>query len=110
MKVIFYGFVLIFAVLGLTDFIHFIVRKMLIERKETKNAKIVILKENTATCTLRFYLFENNWYGKTYSDKIIAITDGLSNETIDKCFETVAGSGIILIPKELLCDVLSTVF
>jgi len=109
-KVFIYFIVLLLALLGLTDILHFIVCRFLIDKNEIKECKLIVLQEENATRILRYLIFKKKWYGKYFNKKIIAVTDNLSEETVTRCFEASLGCGIILVPSCVLKNVLNSVF
>jgi len=103
-------FVLCLALLGLTDVIYFATKKMLTDKDYNGGTILVFLEEKTATRMLRFQIFRKKWYGRLLKEKIIALTDNLSPETTDRCFETVKGTGIILAEKKYINHVLNSLY
>lgn len=99
----------VFAVLGLTEFIHsFAYSLIYIENINT--AMVVVLKEETALEQLKATNFEHKWFGNVYGRKIIAVYDKISEKELNSCKEYVLDKDIILVPIENFKNVIDAVF
>ena len=93
---IFLSVAVIFAALGICDFLHTVKSAFLFPGVKTESVCIVFLREEYALCQLRFFAAKLRWYGSEYCDKIIAVTDGLSETAASSCERFCYGANIYL--------------
>lgn len=101
---------LIFAILGITEFIHNLKLSFLSKGLIKRNAIVVVLKEKSALEQLSFTYSQFRWHGPDYGDIIVGLTDNLSEDTINLCEEYAYKRRIALVPKEYLSNVVNSVF
>ena len=85
-----------FAALGVCEFINFIKTLFLFPGVKTDNCSVIYLKSGHAINQLRFFSAKLRWYGSEYCDKIIAITDDLGDIEAAACEKYCYGSDIRL--------------
>ena len=95
-KAIILTITVVFSVLGLCDFIYAIKSMFLYSGAKSDNYFIVFLKSGHAYTQLKYYSYKLRWYGGEFCDKIIALTDGLSEIEIADCEELCYGTKIYL--------------
>lgn len=75
----------IFAALGICDFIHTVRSLFLVPEVKTESFCVVFLKSGYAQDQLRYFAAKLRWYGNEYCNRIIAVTDGLSERDAALC-------------------------
>ncbi|MBO7519737.1 MAG: hypothetical protein J6T73_03065 [Clostridia bacterium] len=96
----------IFASLGICDFLHTLKTALLFPGIRTKNYCVVFLKAEYAVCQLRFFSAKLRWYGDEFADGIIAVTDELNKSEIALCEKYCYGANIRLCR---FCDINNTI-
>ncbi|MBO4433239.1 MAG: hypothetical protein J5852_06905 [Clostridia bacterium] len=86
----------VFASLGICEFLHTVKTAFLFPGIKTKNYCILFLKTEYAVCQLRFFAAKLRWYGSEYADGIIAVTDELSKSELASCERFCYGANIRL--------------
>ena len=89
-------FAVVFASLGICDFLHTIKTVFLFPGIKTNSFCIVFLKPEYAVCQLRFFAAKLRWYGGEYADGVIAVTDKLSQSELASCERCCYGANIRL--------------
>ncbi len=84
MKFLLFFIVLVFALLGLSEFLHILKLKTILPKGNPNVRVVVTLSEETAIKQLEFVCEQYLWLGVKYADEIIALAYDLSDET---CFE-----------------------
>lgn len=100
----------VFAILGITEFIHNLYYSFLSAEGKENAASLIVLKEETAIEQIKLALFEYSWYGLSHTGKIIAVYDNLSFETLEIIKDIVRENEIILVPTEYVKNVINAVF
>ena len=100
----------VFAIIGLTEFIHNLGYSFISVDGENSFATLVVLKEETAAEQMKLALFEYKWYGSARTGKIIAAYDNLSFETLEIVKDFARNEDIILVPVEYVKNVINAVF
>lgn len=67
-----------------------------------KNYSVIVLKNKYAIKQLNFLYKKFSWYGNEFANGIIAITDFLDTNEIDKCNEFILNKNIILCDSKSL--------
>ena len=96
----------VFASLGLCDFLHTLKTMFLFPGIKAESYCIVFLKPEHAACQLRFLAFKLRWYGSEFADGIIAVTDELSERERALCEKYCYGANIRLCR---FCDINSVI-
>ena len=86
----------VFAALGICDFLHILKTLFLFPGIKTENYSLVFLKRGYAICQLRFFAAKLRWYGDEYANGIIAVTDELSQSESALCERCCYGANIRL--------------
>lgn len=84
-ETIFLMLLVVFACLGICDFIHMIVSAVLTPKVKTKKYSIVSLKSGFAAEQLRYFYDKINWYGGDFCDEVICLVDDLSDLETSAC-------------------------
>lgn len=100
----------VFAILGITEFIHNLAFRMFSVDGSNNTASLIVLKEETAIDQMKLALFEYKWYGTSRVGKIIAVYDNLSFETLEIIKDFAREKDIILVPTEYVKNVINAVF
>lgn len=95
-KAILLTLTVIFAVLGLCDIIYTVKTMLLYSGVKSDNYLVVFLRKGYAYSQLKFYSYKLRWYGNEFCDRIIALTDNLSEMEIADCEELCYGTRIYL--------------
>ena len=99
MKLILFFVILILAILGLSEFLH-ILKLLFISQKRKMYTRLYIeLHEDTALKQLAFAGEQLLWLGSKYAEKVVAVGDGLTEETLFECKRLSEKYGI-----EILCE------
>ncbi len=102
--------VILFAVLGLSEFLHSLRLACFSLGPKRKTATVIVLDEDRAVEQLSYVISQSCWFGPQYSECIIAVTDSLSEETLRDCREYTKTSNVILVPNEYISNVINAVF
>ena len=95
-KAIFLTLTVVFASLGICDFIHTLRSALLFPDVKANKYCVLCLKHGHAICQLRYYSFKLRWYGNEYCNNLIAVTDDLCETEIAACERFCYGSNIYL--------------
>lgn len=98
-----------FAALGICDFIHTLRSLFLFPKIKTGSFCIVFLKAGYAQDQLRYFAAKLRWYGNEYCNKIIAVTDELSESDTALCEKYCYCSNICLCRLEEVEEKLSLI-
>ncbi len=100
MKIVLMLLCIVFAVFGLSEFLH-IVRLFLIFPKRKLLAHIVVnLQNETAEKQLLYVCEQYKWHGKSFADFIVLGVSNLDMQTYNKC-KSIADRYGIEIPKNI---------
>ena len=89
-------FAVIFASLGVCEFLHTLKTAFLFPGIKTKSCCVIFLRTQYAICQLRFFAAKLRWYGSEFADGVIAVTDELSQNEIALCEKYCYGANIRL--------------
>lgn len=106
-KAVFLSIAVVFASLGICDFIHTIKTAFLFPKVKVNSYSVLFLKSGHAVSQLRFFAAKLRWYGSEYCDRIIALTDDLDDIEAASCERFCYGSGICLGRLNCICDKLN---
>ena len=95
-KAILLTLMVVFACLGISEFIHTIKSMCLYSGVKSNNYCILILRHGFSAGQLRYYAYKLRWYGNEFCDRIIAITDDLNESEIADCEKYCYGANIFL--------------
>lgn len=73
MITIIYFIFLFFAIIGLSEIVHYIQLALLDTKNKSSKVLCCILKGDRAELDLRYVIEQYNWSGRKYADKIVAI-------------------------------------
>ena len=99
MKIVFLVVVLLFAIFGLSEFLHILKLKIIFPKKNLNSHVVVNLQNGIAEKQLFFVCEQMRWYGKNYADFIIPIVSNLDEESYINCKQIAEKYGVI-IPEE----------
>lgn len=105
-EAIFLTLAVVFASLGICDFLNTVKTAFLFPGIKTKCLCVVFLKAEYAICQLRFFSAKLRWYGSGFADGIVAITDELDPGEIAVCERYCHGANIRLCR---FCDINNTI-
>lgn len=97
----------VFAVLGICDFIHTVRSFFLFPEIKTESFCVLFLKDGYAQNQLRYFAAKLRWYGNEYCNKIIAVTDDLRDTEIAMCERYCYCSDICLCRLDEICEKLN---
>ena len=97
------------AALGLTEFVYGM-RFCALAPKCLNSATVLVLKEKDALSELEFAIFRSKWFGDRYSTCIIAITDDLTEETLNECRKLTEDTDVVLVPIKYFENVVNAIF
>lgn len=86
----------IFAALGICDFIHTVKAVFLYSGVKTENYCIIFLKRGSAIAQLRFFSYKLRWYGDEFCKRIIAVSDDIDSNEYAACEKFCYGENIYL--------------
>lgn len=95
-KAIILTITVVFAALGLCDFIYTVKSMFFYSGVKSDNYLIVFLENGNAYSQLKYYSYKLRWYGDEFCDRIIALTDSLSEIELAECEELCYGTKIYL--------------
>ena len=84
------------VILGICEVIHAICILLIVPKRPINNYCIVNLSEEKAYYQLRFAIEQLRWNGDNYAEKIIAITDSISQTQYNRCKIIAQNNGVIL--------------
>ncbi len=85
MKFLLFFAVFVFALLGLSEFLHILKIKFILSKSKPNVRVFVNLKEETALKQLAFVVEQHLWLGSHYANEVIAVASNLSDETFSEC-------------------------
>lgn len=88
-KYIAFAIVFCLSILGLSELMHGINLRITAPRRKAVTYSVVFLTDADAEQQLSFSIEQQRWFGKAYSDYIIAVNSGL-NENSDKACRYIA--------------------
>ncbi|MBO4467802.1 MAG: hypothetical protein J5766_00740 [Clostridia bacterium] len=107
-KIILLVITIALASLGLTEFMYGM-RICAWAPKCSDSATVLLLRENDALNQLECAIFKARWFGSRYSSCIIALTDGISEETLKKCYALTEDTEVVLVPIKYFENVINAV-
>lgn len=94
MKFLLFFVVFVFALLGLSEFLHILKLKFILPKGKPNVRVVVNLKEETALKQLEFVCEQYSWLGVKYADEITALAYNLSHKTFFECEKFAKINGI----------------
>lgn len=95
-KAILLTITVVFAALGLCDFIYTVKSMCFYSGVKSDNCFIFFLRSGNAYGQLKYYSYKLKWYGDEFCDKIIALTDDISAIEMADCEKFCYGNKIYL--------------
>ena len=86
----------VFALFGLGEIIHEIRLIFVSPKKRIRTVTLIYLEKGSAEQQLMFVSEQTAWLGRRYSDRIIAVDTGISQEERKSCERIAASYGITL--------------
>ena len=86
----------VFAALGICEFIHTLKSAFLFPGIKSAKYSVILLKHGFSSQQLRYFAYKLRWYGSELCDKIIAVTDNLSDTEIADCEKFCYGSDVYI--------------
>ncbi len=86
----------VFALFGLGEIIHEIRLIFVSPKKRTRTVTLIYLESGSAEQQLMFVAEQAAWLGRKYSDRIIAVDTGISEEERKNCERIAASYSITL--------------
>lgn len=77
--------VLLLSVFGLCEILHLIKLRFIFKKRKMHSTLFLILEKDTAKNQLCFAGEQYFWLGTKYAEKIVAIGNGLDDETATEC-------------------------
>lgn len=99
MKIFLFFVILIFAILGLSEFLHILMLLFISQKRKMYTQLYIELHEDTALKQIAFVGEQLLWLGSKYAENIVAVGDGLTKETLFECQRLSEKYGI-----EILCE------
>ncbi len=97
MQYIIYIIFVIVSVVGLADILHYVSLKLLTKRGRNNKILYCYLKSEYPDLELRYVAEQYSWHGKSYADKIVAITFTDDAAFLEKCMHIAKKYDITLI-------------
>lgn len=86
----------VFALFGLCEIIHEIRLIFVSPKKRTRTVTLIYLEKGSAEQQLMFISEQAAWLGRKYSDRVIAVDTGISEEERKNCERIAASYSITL--------------
>ena len=106
-KALLLTFAIIFAALGICDFIHTLRSGIMFPDIKTKKYCVLFLKSGHAVSQLRYFAFKIRWYGSEFCDGLIAVSDDLLETEYAACERFCYGLNIRLCRFENMDSVIN---
>ena len=101
-KTILLLFLLIFSVLGISEFVFFIKMLFYFPGKRFETYTFITLKKGYSLLQLEYNWQKIRWQGDGYSNGILALIDNLETKEIYNCNKYIKNKNIILCKKDEL--------
>ncbi len=85
MKFLLFLFVLVLAMLGFSEFLHILKLFWVLPKCNADTRLFIRLKEEIALKQIAFAGEQYLWLGKKYADSVIAVANGLTDQTLLEC-------------------------
>ncbi len=85
MKFLLFFVTVIFALLGISEFLHILKIRLILPKGKTNTRLFINLKEETALKQITFVGEQYIWLGRKYADAVFAVGSDLSEETFIEC-------------------------
>lgn len=85
MKLILLFLCIIFSILGLCEALHNIKLLLIFPKRRMKLSSVVILNEKTAVQQMLFVGEQYKWLGTKFADRVIAVCENFSSDTVEEC-------------------------
>lgn len=86
----------VFALFGLCEIIHEIRLIFVSPKKRIRTVTLIYLEKGSAEQQLMFVSEQAAWLGRRYSDRVIAVDTGISQEERKSCERIAASYGVTL--------------
>ena len=94
----------VFAISGLCELIHSIRLLFLSSLKKKAVYSVVVLKPKEALNQVNFAAEQLNWLGDDYAQKVIAVTDSVTEAELDECRLAAEGKNILFCKLQELSE------
>lgn len=85
MKVLLFVVILVFSVLGLCEFLHFLKCILIFPKRRMHSTLVVMLREETAISQITFAGEQYKWLGTKLADRVIIVAENLKQDTFSEC-------------------------
>ncbi len=85
MKVLLFAIFLVFSVLGLCEFLHFLKCILIFPKRRMYSTLVVMLREEIAISQITFAGEQYKWLGNKLADRVIIVAENLSSDTLIEC-------------------------
>ena len=85
MKVLFFVVILVFSVLGLCEFLHFLKCILIFPNRRMCSTLVVLLREETAISQVTFAGEQYKWLGNKLADRVLVVAENLNSDTLSEC-------------------------
>ena len=94
MKVLFFVVILVFSVLGLCEFLHFLKCILIFPNRQMCSTLVVMLREETANSGIvkvngksqvTFAGEQYKWLGNKLADRVLVVAENLNSDTLSEC-------------------------
>lgn len=97
---------LCFALFGLAELMHGIRLKLMLTGKKPFTYTVIYLSGSDPAGQIRFAAEQKKWHGSAYSDRIIAVNNGISAGQESECRFAAAQCGALYLSAEKLSEAL----
>lgn len=98
---------LCFALFGLAELMHGIRLKLMLSGKKPFTYTVIFLSGNDPAGQIRFASEQRRWHGSAYSDRIIAVNNGISAGQESECRYTAMQCGALYLSADKLPEALT---
>lgn len=81
---LFFVFLVLF-IFGLCEFLHFLHLKLIFPKRDMRSTLVIMLNEQNALKQIIFAGEQLRWLGDKYADRVIAVSEDLSEDTLNEC-------------------------
>lgn len=97
---------LCFALFGLAELMHGIRLKLMLTGKKPFTYTVIYLSGSDPAGQIRFAAEQKKWHGSAYSDRIIAVNNGISPAQENECRFAATQCGVLYLSAEKLPEAL----
>ncbi len=87
MNVLLFCVFLLLSIFGLCEFLHFLKLLLIFPKRKMYSTLVVMLKEDVAVRQTVFAGEQLRWLGNKYADRVIIVSENLSEETVNECLK-----------------------